>query len=266
MVIFRENTEDVYAGIEWAVNTPECKKVISFLKKDMGVEIRDDSGIGIKPISIFGTKRLVRLAIKYALKNQLPSVTLVHKGNIMKYTEGAFRDWGYEVAKEEFGELTITENELFTCYHGEIPAGKIIMKDRIADAMFQQILLRPEEYSVLAMPNLNGDYMSDALAAQVGGLGLAPSANIGSETAVFEATHGTAPKYANQDMVNPSSLILAGVMMLDHLEWKDPADSIIKALEKTIQNKTVTYDLECQLTGAKKLKCSEFASAVIENL
>ncbi len=266
MVIFRENTEDVYAGIEWAVNTPECKKIISFLKKNMGAAIRDDSGIGIKPISIFGTKRLVRLAIKYALKNQLPSVTLVHKGNIMKYTEGAFRDWGYEVAKEEFGELTITENELFTCYHGEIPPGKIIMKDRIADAMFQQILLRPEEYSVLAMPNLNGDYMSDALAAQVGGLGLAPSANIGSETAVFEATHGTAPKYANQDMVNPSSLILAGVMMLDHLEWKDAADSIIKALEKTIQNKTVTYDLERQMTGAKKLKCSEFASAVIENL
>ena len=232
----------------------------------MGAAIRDDSGIGIKPISIFGTKRLVRLAIKYALKNQLPSVTLVHKGNIMKYTEGAFRDWGYEVAKEEFGELTITENELLTHYHGKIPSGKLIMKDRIVDAMFQQILLRPEEYSVLAMPNLNGDYMSDALAAQVGGLGLAPSANIGSEAAVFEATHGTAPKYANQDMVNPSSLMLAGVMMLEHLGWKDAADSITKALEKTIQNKTVTYDLERQMTGAKKLKCSEFASAVIENL
>jgi len=266
MVIFRENTEDVYAGIEWSVNTPACKKIIAFLKENMGAAIRDDSGIGIKTISIFGTKRLVRLAIKYALKNQLPSVTLVHKGNIMKYTEGAFRDWGYEVAKEEFGELTITENELFTYYHGKIPSGKIIMKDRIADAMFQQILLRPEEYSVLAMPNLNGDYMSDALAAQVGGLGLAPSANIGSETAVFEATHGTAPKYANQDMVNPSSLMLAGVMMLEHLGWKDAADSIIKALEKTIQNKTVTYDLERQMTGAKKLKCSEFASAVIRNL
>jgi isocitrate dehydrogenase, NADP-dependent, prokaryotic type len=266
MVIFRENTEDVYAGIEWSVNTPECKKIISFLKEKMGVTIREDSGIGIKPISIFGTKRLVRLAIKHALKNRLPSVTLVHKGNIMKYTEGAFRDWGYEVAKEEFGELTITENELFTYYHGKLPSEKIIMKDRIADAMFQQILLRPEEYSVLAMPNLNGDYMSDALAAQVGGLGLAPSANIGSEAAVFEATHGTAPKYANQDMVNPSSLMLAGVMMLEHLGWKDAADSIIKALEKTIQNKTVTYDLERQMTGAKKLKCSEFASAVIENL
>ncbi|WAC07078.1 MAG: isocitrate dehydrogenase (NADP(+)) [Thermodesulfobacteriota bacterium] len=266
MVIFRENTEDVYAGIEWSVNTLECKKIISFLKENMGAAIRDDSGIGIKPISIFGTKRLVRLAIKYALKNQLPSVTLVHKGNIMKYTEGAFRDWGYEVAKEEFGEFTITENELFTYYHGKIPSGKIIMKDRIADAMFQQILLRPEDYSVLAMPNLNGDYMSDALAAQVGGLGLAPSANIGSEAAVFEATHGTAPKYANQDMVNPSSLMLAGVMMLEHLGWKDAADSIIKALEKTIQNKTVTYDLERQMTGAKKLKCSEFASAVIESL
>jgi len=184
----------------------------------------------------------------------------------MKYTEGAFRDWGYEVAKEEFGNVTITEEELFSLYKGEVPSGKIVIKDRIADAMFQQILLRPEEYSVLAMPNLNGDYMSDALAAQVGGLGLSPSANIGLETAVFEATHGTAPKYAGKDIVNPSSLILAGVMMLEHLGWKEAAQNIVGALEKTIQKKTVTYDLARQLSGAKKLKCSEFADAVIENM
>jgi len=266
MVIFRENTEDVYAGIEWPVNTPECKKLISFLRENMGVSVREDSGIGIKPISISGTKRLVRMAIKYGLKHRLPSVTLVHKGNIMKYTEGAFRDWGYEVAKEEFGNVTITEEELFSLYKGEVPSGKIVIKDRIADAMFQQILLRPEEYSVLAMPNLNGDYMSDALAAQVGGLGLSPSANIGLETAVFEATHGTAPKYAGKDIVNPSSLILAGVMMLEHLGWKEAAQNIVGALEKTIQKKTVTYDLARQLSGSKKLKCSEFADAVIENM
>jgi isocitrate dehydrogenase len=266
MIIFRENTEDVYAGIEWSVNTPENKKIINFLKETMGTSIRDDSGIGIKPISIFGTKRLVRLAIQYALRNKLTSVTLVHKGNIMKFTEGAFRDWGYEVAKDEFGHVTITENELFNQYHGKAPSGKLIIKDRIADAMFQQILLRPEEYSVLAMPNLNGDYMSDAIAAQVGGLGLSPSANIGSETAVFEATHGTAPKYANKDMVNPSSLILSGVMMLEHMCWNEAADCIVRSLEKTIKNKTVTYDLERQMSGAKKLKCSEFASALIDNL
>lgn len=266
MVIFRENTEDVYAGIEWAVNTPECKKLIAFLHEHLGVTIREDSGIGIKPMSIFGSKRLVRMAIKYALKHQLPSVTLVHKGNIMKYTEGAFRDWGYEVAKEEFGEATIPEEELFSRYQGEKPPGKVVIKDRIADAMFQQVLLRPEEYSVLAMPNLNGDYMSDALAAQVGGLGLSPSANVGSETAVFEATHGTAPRYAGKDLVNPSSLILAGVMMLEHLGWSEAADCIVKALEKTIQNKTVTYDLERQVPGAKKLKCSEFATAIIGNM
>ena len=266
MVVFRENTEDVYAGIEWAFSTPECKKLIDFLRGNMGVEIREDSGIGIKPISIFGTKRLVRMAIKYALKHRLNSVTLVHKGNIMKYTEGAFRDWGYEVAREEFGGVTITEEELLSQPKGEIPAGKIVIKDRIADAMFQQVLLRPEEYSVLAMPNLNGDYISDALAAQVGGLGLSPSANIGSETAVFEATHGTAPKYSGKDMVNPSSLILAGVMMLEYLGWKEAGQCIVRALKKTIKNKTVTYDLERQLIGAKKLKCSEFADAVMENM
>jgi len=266
MIIFRENTEDVYAGIEWPAGSPECKKCISFLKEELGADIREDSGIGIKPISIYGTKRLVRMAIRHALKHQLPSVTLVHKGNIMKYTEGAFRDWGYEVAREEFGDLTITEEELFSRYQGEVPSGKVVVKDRIADAMFQQILLRPDEYSVLATPNLNGDYMSDALAAQVGGLGLSPSANVGLETAVFEATHGTAPKYAGKDVINPSSLILSGVMMLEYLGWQEVADSIVRAIERTIKNKTVTYDLERQLPGAKKLKCSEYAAAVIENM
>lgn len=266
VIVFRENTEDVYAGFEWAASTPECEKVIDFLRGTMGVGIRKDSGIGIKPMSAFGTKRLVRMAIRYALQHQLPSVTLVHKGNIMKYTEGAFRDWGYEVAREEFGEVTLTEEELLSQYSGAAPSNKVVIKDRIADAMFQQILLRPEEYSVLAMPNLNGDYMSDALAAQVGGLGLSPSANLGSEVAVFEATHGTAPKYADKDIVNPSSLILSGVMMLEHLGWQEAGDRIVRALEKTIQNKTVTYDLERQLSGAKKLKCSEFADAVIENI
>jgi len=266
VIVFRENTEDVYAGFEWAVSTPECEKLIDFLRETLGVAIRKDAGIGIKPMSTFGSKRLVRMAIRYAIKHQLPSVTLVHKGNIMKYTEGAFRDWGYEVAREEFGEDTLTEEELFSRYSGVAPSNKVVIKDRIADAMFQQILLRPEEYSVLALPNLNGDYMSDALAAQVGGLGLSPSANIGSEVAVFEATHGTAPKYAGKDMVNPSSLILSGVMMLEHLGWEEAGERIIRALEQTIQNKTVTYDLERQLPGAKKLKCSEFADAVIENI
>ena len=266
MIIFRENTEDVYAGIEWKAYTPECKKLIAFLRDTMGATIRKDSGIGIKPISASGTKRLVRIAIDYALKNNKTSVTLVHKGNIMKYTEGAFRDWGYEVGREEFGDATITEEQLYADHDGRRPSGKVVIKDRIADAMFQQILLRPEEYSVLAMPNLNGDYMSDALAAQVGGLGLSPSANVGTEVAVFEATHGTAPKYAGQDKVNPSSLILSGTMMLEHLNWNEAARCVVGALEKTIQNKTVTYDLERQMPGATKLKCSEFASAIIDNM
>lgn len=265
MVIFRENTEDVYAGLEWQAQTAPCQELITFLRNRLGVAVREDSGIGIKPMSVFGTKRLVRLAIAYALKNNRSSVTLVHKGNIMKYTEGAFRDWGYEVAREEFGDATITEDELFSRYQGQAPAGKIVIKDRIADAMFQQILLRPEDYSVLAMPNLNGDYMSDALAAQVGGLGLSPSANIGSEVAVFEATHGTAPKYANKDMVNPSSLILAGAMLLEHLGWSEATATVVRAIEKTIQQKTVTYDLERQMPGATKLSCSAYATAVVEN-
>lgn len=263
MVVFRENTEDVYAGIEWQEGSKEAMRLREFLEKEMGVKIREDSGIGIKPISRFGTKRLVRMAIQYALSHGRRNVTLVHKGNIMKFTEGAFRDWGYELAREEFGDKIVLESEL-----GErkVPVGKIVIKDRIADAMFQQILLRPEAYDVLAMPNLNGDYMSDALAAQVGGLGMAPGGNIGDQAAVFEATHGTAPKYANQDVINPGSLILSGAMMFDYLGWSEVGQGIKKALEKTIANKVATYDLARQMEGAKKVKCSEFASALIENL
>jgi isocitrate dehydrogenase len=266
MVVFRENTEDVYAGIEWKEGSKEVLRLREFLEKEMGKKIREDSGIGIKPMSRFGTKRLVRMAIQHALAHGRKSVTLVHKGNIMKFTEGAFRDWGYEVAKEEFGERVLLESELGDQGRTHLPGGKIVLKDRIADAMFQQILLRPEEYDVLAMPNLNGDYMSDALAAQVGGLGMAPGANIGDRAAIFEATHGTAPKYANQDIINPGSLILSGAMMFDYLSWSEVAQRITKALEKVISDKTVTYDLARQMRGAKKVKCSEFASAIIENL
>ena len=263
MVVFRENTEDVYAGIEWKAGSKEALKLKEFLEKEMGKKIRENSGIGIKPISIFGTKRLVRRAIQYALSHDRKSVTLVHKGNIMKFTEGAFRDWGYELAKEEFGDKTIPESEL---REGKVPRGKIVIKDRIADAMFQQILLRPEDYEVLATPNLNGDYISDALAAQVGGLGMAPGGNIGDEAAMFEATHGTAPKYADQDVINPGSVILSGAMMFDYLGWSDVAKRIMTATEKTIVGKRVTYDLARQMEGAKKVKCSEFATAIIENL
>jgi isocitrate dehydrogenase len=266
MVVFRENTEDVYAGIEWKEGSKEALRLREFLEKELGKRIREDSGIGIKPISRFGTKRLVRMAIQHALAHGRKSVTLVHKGNIMKFTEGAFRDWGYEVAKEEFGDHILLESELSGKRVTNLPGGKIVLKDRIADAMFQQVLLRPEENDVLAMPNLNGDYMSDALAAQVGGLGMAPGANIGDEAAVFEATHGTAPKYANQDIINPGSLILSGAMMFDYLSWSEVARRITKALEKVISDKTVTYDLARQMRGAKKVKCSEFASAIIENL
>jgi len=266
MVVFRENTEDLYAGIEWKEGSEEASRMKDFLEKEMGKKIREDSGIGIKSISRFGTKRLVRMAIQYALTHGRKSVTLVHKGNIMKFTEGAFRDWGYEVAKEEFGDKVLFESELGDEKVRNLPEGKIVLKDRIADAMFQQILLRPEDYDVLAMPNLNGDYMSDALAAQVGGLGMAPGANIGDGVAVFEATHGTAPKYANQDMINPGSLILSGAMMFDYLGWGEVAKRIVKALEKIVSEKTVTYDLARQMRGAKKVKCSEFASAIIENL
>jgi isocitrate dehydrogenase len=263
MVVFRENTEDVYAGIEWKAESKEATRVREFLMKEMGVKIREGSAIGIKPISRMGTERHVRRAIRYAISHGAKSVTLVHKGNIMKYTEGAFRDWGYELAKTEFGDKLIPESEL---RDGKVPPGKIVVKDRIADMMFQQILLRPDEYDVLAMPNLNGDYISDALAAQVGGLGMAPGANVGDEAAVFEATHGSAPKYAGQDVINPGSLILSGVMMFDHLGWTEVARSITRAMEKTIAGKIVTYDLARQMEAPKKVKCSEFASAIIENL
>ena len=266
MVIFRENTEDVYAGIEWQSGTPEADKVINFINREMGKNIRPESGIGIKPISAFGTKRLVRKAIQYAITHNQPTVTLVHKGNIMKFTEGAFRNWGYELAKEEFADKVISEDELWSKYNGKQPAGLIVIRDRIADAMFQQILLRPDEYSVLAMPNLNGDYMSDALAAQVGGLGIAPGANIGDGYALFEATHGTAPKYAGLDKVNPGSLLLSGVMMLEYLGWNEAGVMIQRALETTITNKTVTYDLARQMEGATELKCSQFADAIIANM
>jgi isocitrate dehydrogenase len=266
MVVFRENTEDVYAGIEWKEGTEEASRVRLFLEREMGKKIREDSGIGIKPISGYGTKRLVRMAIQHALSHGRRSVTLVHKGNIMKFTEGAFRDWGYEIAREEFRDKILPESELGDRKIKSPPKGKILLKDRIADAMFQQILLRPEDYDVLAMPNLNGDYMSDALAAQVGGLGMAPGGNIGDRAAVFEATHGTAPKYAGKDTINPGSLILSGAMMFDYLGWTEVRKKIVKAMEKTISKKIVTYDLARQLKGAKKVKCSDFASAIIENL
>ncbi len=266
IVIFRENTEDVYAGIEWAEGTPDAMKVIDFLTSEMGAKIRPDSGIGIKPISITGTHNLVRKAIKYAIDEGRDSVTLVHKGNIMKYTEGAFREWGYELAATEFGDATISEDEVWERYNGAVPEGKILIKDRIADAMFQQVLTRPDEYDVVAMPNLNGDYMSDAAAAQVGGLGIAPGANIGDEVALFEPTHGSAPKYTGQDKVNPSSLILSGVMMFKYMGWPEAGTIIENALERTIQAKTVTYDLERLMDGATTLKCSEFGEAIVSNM
>ena len=266
VVIFRENTEDVYAGIEWAQGSDEVKQVIDFLQNQMGVSVRADSGIGIKPISIFGTQRLVRMAIQYAIDHNRQSVTLVHKGNIMKFTEGAFADWGYEVAAEEFGHQTISEADLWDQHDGQVPAGKIVIKDRIADSMLQQILTRTSEYDVIATPNLNGDYLSDACAAQVGGIGMAPGGNIGDVAALFEATHGTAPKYTDQDVANPSSLILSAVMMLEHLGWQSAADLIISGIEKTIVQKRVTYDLERLMDGATKLQTSEFGTAIIENM
>ena len=313
VIILRENTEDVYAGVEFAMGTDRAREIISVLNSKFGYHVREDSGIGIKPISPTGTKRLVRRAIRYALDFGRPSVTLVHKGNIMKFTEGAFRDWGYELAREEFRNEVVTELETWILDNRErnpqitdeenaraIEPGfdqmsesqrqgviqqvkstlssiwathgnrewknKLLVKDRIADSMFQQILIRPDEYSVVATPNLNGDYISDAAAAQVGGLGMAPGANIGDKAAIFEATHGTAPKYADKDVINPSSVMLSGVMMLDHMGWREASRSIIDALTKTISQKRVTYDLERQMQGATKVKTSEFASAIIENL
>jgi isocitrate dehydrogenase len=265
MIIFRENTEDVYAGIEWKSGSEEARKLIEFLA-GLGKTVRPDSGLGIKPVSVTGSKRLVRKAIQYAIATRRKSVTLVHKGNIMKFTEGAFKEWGYEVAREEFGGVTITEDEVWSQHDGKAPDGKIVIKDRIADSTFQQVLLRPEEYDILATTNLNGDYLSDALAAQVGGLGMAPGSNEGDGFAVFEATHGTAPKYANQDKVNPGSLILSGVMMLRWLGWREAGDAIEAALARTIDQKRVTYDLERQMEGATLLKTSEFAGAILENI
>jgi isocitrate dehydrogenase len=270
VVIFRENTEDVYAGIEWKQGSSEARSVIEWLNggpvRALGKHVREDSGIGIKPVSKTGSKRLVRRAARYALDKGLPSLTLVHKGNIMKFTEGAFRDWGYELLAEEMGARVVTEADVWEKHGGKAPAGKIVIKDRIADAMFQQVLLRPDEYSVIATTNLNGDYLSDACAAQVGGLGLAPGANIGDEAALFEATHGTAPKYAGQDKVNPASVILSGAMMFRHMGWDEAADRIEKGIEGAIARKTVTYDLERQMEGAKLLKTSEFGRAIADNM
>ena len=268
MVIFRENTEDIYTGIEWEAESENCKKVINFLQNEMGVKkIRfpETSGIGIKPVSKQGTQRLVRAAIRYAIDNDKPSVTLVHKGNIMKFTEGGFRDWGYELAQKEFGAEPIDGGPW--CKFKNPKTGKdIIVKDAIADAFLQQILLRPAEYSVIATLNLNGDYISDALAAQVGGIGIAPGANISDEYAIFEATHGTAPKYAGQDKVNPGSLILSAEMMLRHLGWKEAADLVIEAMEKAIGDKQVTYDFARLMDGANEVSCSAFGKAMIERM
>jgi isocitrate dehydrogenase len=266
VVIFRENTEDVYSGIEFEQGTPEAKQVIDFMNVEMGRSIRADSGIGIKPISVTGTERLVRRAIQYALDHGRESITLVHKGNIMKFTEGAFRDWGYALATREFRDQVVTEQELWDDFDGKIPAGKILIKDRIADAMFQQLLLRPNEYDVLATPNLNGDYISDACAAQVGGLGIAPGANIGDRSALFEATHGTAPKYAGLDKVNPGSVILSGVMMLEYMGWNEAGQLIERAIKSAIKSKCVTYDFERQMEGATLVSCSGFGDVLIENI
>jgi len=265
-VIFRENTEDVYCGIEYQSGTPENEKIARFLREEMGAEFFEDAGIGIKPISPFGSKRLVRKAIQYAIDNGKSSVTLVHKGNIMKFTEGAFRNWGYELAREEFGEQTISEDELWEKYDGEAPDGKIVIKDRIADIMFQLMQLRPAEFEVLATMNLNGDYLSDALAAEVGGMGIAPGANMADHVAVFEATHGTAPKYANQDKVNPSSLMFSGCMMFDYIGWREVSARINNAFAKTIAAGIVTYDFARQMEGATQVSTSGFADALIERL
>jgi len=266
MVVFRENTEDVYAGIEWEAESREAEAVISFLKDNMGIDIEKGSAIGVKPMSRRASRRLVAMAIQYALDHDLASVTLVHKGNIMKYTEGAFMRWGYEAASEIFGDRIVFESDGELGNDGQSPSSKVVIKDRIADMMFQQVLLRPESYHVIATPNLNGDYLSDALAAQVGGLGMAPGANIGDTCAVFEATHGTAPKYAGKDKANPVSLILSGVMMLERLGWTEAASAIEQAIQKSISDGIVTYDLARQMPGSREVRCSQFADAVIERL
>lgn len=264
MVVFRENTEDVYAGLEWKSESEEAKRIIRFLNETLGVSVDPASGIGLKPMSSTASKRLVRRALQYALDNGRKRVTLVHKGNIMKFTEGAFRDWGYELARDEFRDHVVFENELSS--GDAVPKGKILVNDRIADAMFQQVLLRPSEFEVLALPNLNGDYLSDALAAQVGGLGMAPGANVGDRCAIFEATHGSAPKYAGLDKVNPGSLILSGALMFEHMTWTSAADLIVSALSDTISSGTVTYDLARQMDGADEVSCSGFGRALVERI
>jgi isocitrate dehydrogenase len=266
VVIYRENTEDVYAGIEYEAGSEANKKLAKFLREELGANFFEDAGLGIKPISAFGSKRLVRAAIQYAIDHKRKSVTLVHKGNIQKFTEGAFMKWGYEVAAQEFPNETISWDEVEKKHGGKVPAGKILIQDTIADISFQKMLLRPSEFDVLATPNLNGDYLSDAIAAEVGGVGIAPGANIGDEVALFEATHGTAPKYTNLDKVNPGSLLFSGVMMLEHIGWQEAADMVTSAYEKTLDQKVVTYDFARQMDGAKEVKTSEFATAVIGNM
>ena len=266
IVLFRENTEDVYSGIEFKSGTKDCDSIIKYINTKFNKNIRPKSGVGIKPISEFGSARLVRKAIEFAIEDGRKSVTLVHKGNIMKFTEGSFKDWGYKVAKKEFKNIIITEDELWDKYNGKLPEGKILLKDRIADSIFQQLLLRPDEYDVLATTNLNGDYLSDAAAAQVGGLEIAPGANISYFTALFEATHGTAPKYAGMDKVNPGSVILSGVMMFRYIGWNKVAKLIENGLKKAIRSKVVTYDFARQMKGAKKVKTSEFAAEIIKNM
>ncbi len=266
VVIFRENTEDVYCGIEFASGTAENKKLAKFLREEMHVDFFEDAGLGIKPISPFGTRRLVRKAIQYAIDNNRMSVTLVHKGNIMKFTEGAFRNWGYELAREEFGDVTVTENDLWSKYDGQMPEGKLLIKDRIADITFQLMQLRPAEFDVLATMNLNGDYLSDAVAAQVGGMGIAPGANMADHIAVFEATHGTAPKYANLDKVNPSSLMFSGAMMFDYIGWSEVSQRILAAFKQTISEGIVTYDFARQMESATEVPTSGFADALIKRL
>ena len=265
IVVFRENTEDVYAGIEWKAGSPEAQKVRDFLVSSFDVDIREGSALGIKPMSEFGSKRLIDMAIRYALKHCLPSVTLMHKGNIMKFTEGAFRDWGYDLARSKYAESTVSEADL-SKGGSAARADAVVVKDRIADSMFQQLLLRPDEYSVIATPNLNGDYVSDAAAAQVGGLGMAPGGNVGDGLAVFEATHGTAPKYANLDKINPGSVILSGVMMFEYMGWTEAAERITRGIENAIRSRRVTYDLARQMPGSTEVSTSEFGNQVIKGM
>ena len=265
VVIFRENTEDIYAGIEWEAESENAGKVIRFLNHEMGCQVAESAGIGVKPMTRAATERLMRKALSYAVDNGRRSVTIVHKGNIMKYTEGAFRTWCYDLARREFGDVVVTEDQMDSTGDG-VPEGKILVNDRITDSMFQQMLLRGREYNVIVTPNLNGDYLSDAVAAQVGGLGMAPGANIGDYLAVFEATHGTAPKYAGLDKANPSSLILSAAMMLDYIGWSEAASAVTRALETTVAERTVTYDLARQMEGAKQVRASEFAEAIVAHL